>query len=64
MNALCTWGIKIPLSYVLVKFTRLGFTGMFIGFFTDYAIRAVAFYIRARKENWYPETVENGAQAA
>ena len=53
MNALCTWGIKIPLSYVLVKFTSLGFTGMFIGFFTDYAIRAVAFYVRARKENWY-----------
>lgn len=52
VTAICTWGVKILMSYVFVKFFKLGFYGLFIGFMMDYVLRAVLFGIQARKENW------------
>ncbi len=52
VNAVCTWGIKIPVSYVLIRYGKLGAFGLVIGFLADYVLRAVFFFGRARKENW------------
>lgn len=52
ITAVCTWGVKILIAYVLVKFFNLGFYGLFIGFMLDYSLRALLFGIRAKKEHW------------
>lgn len=34
------WCVRIPVAYVLVKYTNLGIYGLIIGLFSDYAVRA------------------------
>jgi len=46
---LCSWCMRLPLSYVLVKFCDMGFTGLFIGFMADYLTRTVLYGAISRK---------------
>ena len=55
MNIGTTWLIRIPLAYVLVKYKNLGFYGLFIAFVLDYMMRAITFFLYARREHWCPK---------
>ncbi|WP_432664148.1 MATE family efflux transporter [Wukongibacter baidiensis] len=46
------WGIFVPLTYLLVKFTNLGIIGVFITSNLAFLIPAILFYYRFKSRKW------------
>lgn len=46
----CTWCLRMPIAYLLVKYADMGFYGLLVGFLVDYISRSVVYGYVAYKE--------------
>ena len=58
MNILNTWFLRVPISYVFVKYCGLDFYGLFIGFLVDYITRSIGFGVEAKKKRWLYRSIK------
>ena len=52
LNLIGPWCIRIPLAYLLCVSLHMGITGLMIGLFADYFIRAVFYFLSFRSRKW------------
>ncbi|MEG1528464.1 MAG: MATE family efflux transporter [Clostridia bacterium] len=52
ISAIGMWGIRLPLAFILTKYTTLGLTGAWIGMVIDMVLRGVLSYFRFRSNKW------------
>ena len=57
VSALSMWIFRVALSWYLCRYTPIGLWGVWIGWCTDWLIRAICFQGRVRTEKWYQHNV-------
>ena len=53
------WGFRILLSYVLGITLGIGLMGVWIGFYVDWMVRSILFFIRLRRKKWMKKLLAN-----
>ena len=57
VSALSMWIFRVALSWYLCRYTAIGLWGVWIGWCTDWLIRAICFQGRVRTDKWYRHNV-------
>lgn len=57
VSAISMWVFRISLGYILCIHLRMGVLGVWLGMYTDWIIRGIAFTIRMKGEKWQKHVV-------
>lgn len=52
LNLIGPWCIRIPLAYLLCVPLNMGMTGLMIGLFADYSVRAIFYFLSFQSRGW------------
>jgi len=55
ITALGTWGMRVPLSWILTQETSLGLAGVWVATVADWALRALLTAREVHRGNWLRE---------
>ncbi len=57
VGTISMWGLRVALSWYLCRYTAVGLWGIWIGWCTDWVLRAVCFRLRLRGDKWHAHNV-------
>ena len=57
VSAISMWAFRITLGYILCIHLRMGILGVWLGMYTDWIIRGIAFILRMKGNNWQKHVI-------